>query len=288
MKFLSSILFIGAFTGCTFDKPSEKEDHTFVSYLDIKIDSLGRPPEVPYTVDLQKNKKRLIVVGTLHSMNPDNPMFTKIEEIFNELNPEITINEGGQVSKTFIDRDTAISSDGETGLLKFLCDKKGIKMLNGDMPESDEFYELSKEFSQEEALLFFASERFVLPYKYFNQTGNFDSLYENDFMKGYMEVNGIKLAPKEKTFSHYKMLYQKFFQLEFSMENIQPDNFSPIRKTHPFCEIARASKKTRDRYLAQQIESQLKQHDKVLVVFGAWHVLAIEPTLRQIINREDK
>ena len=62
----------------------------------------------------------------------------------------------------------------------------------------------------------------------------------------------------------------------------------PIKKTHHFCEVARKSKELRDKYLLKEIEEQLKYHDKVLVVFGGWHVLAIEPALKQIINRTEK
>jgi len=41
----------------------------------------------------------------------------------------------------------------------------------------------------------------------------------------------------------------------------------------------------RDKYLLQQIEKQVKQHDKVFVLFGGWHVLAIKPALTQIIKK---
>jgi hypothetical protein len=69
------------------------------------------------------------------------------------------------------------------------------------------------------------------------------------------------------------------------MNSIVSDDFSPIRKKHHFCEVVRKSKELRGNYLLQQIEEQLKHHDKVLVVFGGWHVLAIEPALAEIINK---
>ncbi len=203
------------------------------------------------------------------------------------MSPEVAINEGGEVLKMYTDRNTAIENNGEIGLLKFLCDKQKIKMINGDMPDDKEFEELSMAYSVDEALFFFASERFVLPYTYWDESGNIDSLYESDFIKGYLELCNIKLMPDKKSFSFYKQLYERYLKTKFSIKSICSDNFSPIRRKHHFCEVARKSKELRDKYLLRQIEEQLKNNDKVIVVFGGWHVLAIEPALKQIIKRAE-
>lgn len=288
LKFLIFVFFSGVLTSCDNFKTDIKEDYKLISYVYIKVDSLGKLPTNPYVVDLQKNSKHLIVIGTLHSRDTNNPMFIDIEKIFINLKPEIAINEGGQVKKTYSDRNSSIAMNGELGLLKFLCDNQNIKLINGDMSDDKEFYELSKIYSKDEALLFFASERFVLPYTYWDEKGNLESLYKSDFIEGYLEPCGINLKPEEKQFSYYKGLYKKYFNKEFNIDSISSDDFSPIRKKHYFCEVARKSKELRDRYLLQQIEEQLIHHDKVLVVFGGWHVLSIEPALKQIINRTGK
>ncbi|MDD3085377.1 MAG: hypothetical protein PHU32_05835 [Candidatus ainarchaeum sp.] len=285
MKFSVAILLIILFTNCNNSKPTLDENYETISYLEIKIDSLGNLPKTPYIIDLKRNQKRLVVIGTLHSRDTNNQMFPQIEKIYKELKPEVAINEGGQISKIYTDKKTAITNNGELGFLKFLCDKQNIKMLNGDMPDEKEFNELVKFSSREKALLFFASERFVLPYTYFGTKGNIESLYRSDFIEGYMAECGIKLKPEEKHFSYYKSLYEKYFNIPFSIDRINSDDFSPIRKTNDFCNVARKSKELRDKYLLKKIEEQLKHHNKVLVVFGGWHVLAIEPALKQIINR---
>ncbi|OFX49474.1 MAG: hypothetical protein A2046_06815 [Bacteroidetes bacterium GWA2_30_7] len=269
--------------GCQISENEKIKSYKLISYLDIKVDSLGNLPQSPYIVDLQNNKKHLIVIGTLHSRDTSNKMFTEIEKVFTNFKPDIAINEGGQINKTYTNRNTAIIKNGETGLLKYLCDKQNIKMINGDMPDSLEFNELSKNFSKKEALFFFASERFVLPCTYWNEKENLDSLYETDFIEGYLFAEGIKLTQEEKLFSFYKSMYKLFFYKEFNLENINSDDFSPIRKNHHFCEVARKSKELRDKYLLKKIEEQLTSYDKILIVFGGWHVLAIEPALNQII-----
>jgi hypothetical protein len=285
MKFLIFVTLINILTSCNNAKSEKTENYNLISYLDINIDSSGNLPKTPYIVDIQTDKKHLIVIGTLHSRDTNNLMFSDIEKIFITFKPDVAINEGGQIIKTYTDRNSAIVNNGELGLLKFLCDNQSIEMVNGDMPDDKEFYELSETYSKDEALLFFASERFILPYTYWDENGNLDSLYKSDFINDYLEPCGIKLTFEEKQFSYYKSLYKKYFDKEFNIDSICSDDFSPIRQEHHFCEVARKSKEFRDKYLLEQIEEQLKHHDKVLVVFGGWHVLAIEPALNQIIDK---
>lgn len=283
-KLLVFVSFYSTIISCQNPKNDTIENYQLISYLDIKVDSMGNLPKSPYIVDLQKNSKHLIVIGTLHSRDTANKMFSEIEKIFINFKPEIAINEGGCITKIYTDRNAAIINNGELGLLKFLCDNKKINILNGDMPDSLEFYELSKTYSKDEALFFFASERFVLPYTYWNENGNLDSLYKVDFIEGYLIPEGINLTSEEKQFSFYENLYKKYFSYEFSIDSINTNDFSPIRKKHHFCDVARKSKELRDKHLLKKIEEQLKNHNKVLVIFGGWHVLAVEPALKQIIN----
>lgn len=261
-------------------------DYQLVSYLEINIDSLGRLPENPYIVDVEKNGKRIIIVGTLHSRDTLDPMFISIENIFNKFKPTLAINEGGEVTNSYLDRNSAIDKDGEVGLLKFLCDGVKIKMINGDAQEKDEFFKLSKAFSREEALFFFASERFVLPIKHWG-TGEYylDELYQTDFIDGYIKRCGIELGEDEKTFEYYRKLYKKYFNKNFHIDDIKSDDFVTIKNQNHFSEVARKSCEYRDRHLLSLIEFELKKHDKLIVVFGGWHVLAIEPAIKQIIER---
>src|ERR1035437_4912123 len=152
IRFLIFAFFFGVITSCKNSNSGTTEKFKLISYLDIKVDSLGHLPKNPYIVDLHKNSKHLIVIGTLHSRDTANQLFADIERIFKDLKPEVAINEGGEVKKTYTDRNSAIVKNGELGLLKFLCDNQNIKMLNGDMPDDKEFDELAKAYSKDEAL----------------------------------------------------------------------------------------------------------------------------------------
>ena len=48
-------------------------------------------------------------------------------------------------------------------------------------------------------------------------------------------------------------------------------------------QIARTSDVVRDRYPLAVIRKALKDHDRVVVVFGGWHVLALKPVLNDVV-----
>lgn len=289
-SFLSLFCLVTIF-GCDNSVHNSSEEDGFVdypltSYLDIDVDSLGRLPENPYVVNVEKNGKHIIVVGTLHSRDTLDPLFISIEKLFNQFQPTVAINEGGKVTDSYLNRNNAIQKDGEVGLLKFLCDSLKIEMINGDAQEKDEFLMLSKAFSREEALFYYTSERFVLPLQHWaTEEYDIDSLYKTEFIDGYLNSCGIKLNSEEKTFDYYRNHYKQYFKKDFHIEDLNSDDFITIKKQHHFSELARKSCNFRDRHLLELIEKELKQHDRIIVVFGGWHVLAIEPAVKQIINK---
>ncbi|MEO6230945.1 MAG: hypothetical protein ABJB11_17590 [Ferruginibacter sp.] len=262
-----------------------QKKYELISYLKINVDSNGNLVKNPYVIDLHNKQKHLIVIGTQHSRDTSNNMFAVIEKIFYQLKPELIINEGGNLTKSFSSRNQAILKEGELGLEKFLADNAGIKTLNGDMNDKLEFEELSKAYSKEEALLFFASERFILPYAFGQYSGDLEKVYDSIFIKKYLLKEGISLTAKERKFSFYTKLYKKYFHQEFSLDNIDQFNFTPFRQQSRLNDVTRESKEIRDIALLETIEQQLKVHDTILVIFGGWHVLAIEPALKQIVER---
>ena len=269
-------------------KNSRNDRYTLVSYLDIKVDSVGNLPVNPYVVKYKAGKKELLVIGTQHTRDTLSPMFGIIEKLFAEFKPELVINEGGNLTKTFTGRNEAIKAQGELGLEKFLADKASIKTLNGDMNDKAEFEELSKAFSKEEALVFFASERFIFPYAFGQYEGDLGTLYDSLFIKKYLLKGGIVLTDEEKSFAYYKKAYKKYFKQDFTVETISQLDFTPFGKRHHFNDVTRKSKEIRDIALLKTIEAQMKLHDRVLVVFGGWHVLATEPALQEIMDRVNK
>ncbi|HEY8938126.1 MAG TPA: hypothetical protein VIM65_23045, partial [Cyclobacteriaceae bacterium] len=52
-----------------------------------------------------------------------------------------------------------------------------------------------------------------------------------------------------------------------------------------FGNVGRATKDVRDQALLKKIDDALNKYDRVFVVFGASHRVAVEPALKQIIQK---
>ncbi len=275
---------------CFVIKDSENTEYQLVSYLDIPVDSMGNLPKNPYVIDLSHREKRLVVLGTQHSFDSLNPMYESMERIFYNVLPDILINEGGDLHKSYTSLGQAITEDSDLGFDKYLADKLGIETVNGDEPQRLEFMELADAFSREEAIMFYGTERLLLPYVFGEYAGDLDHLYERKFIYNLMHYDDIKLSPEEQTFVYYQQGFEKFFggridwnNFDEVRNNINQLDFIPFGNQHHFNTVARKSKELRDIYLLRTIEEQLKLHDTVMVVYGGWHVLAIEPSLTTII-----
>ena len=269
-------------------QPAEKLYPT-VSYLDIKLDESGNLPENPYILEFENGKKKIVFCGVNHLTNNSditNPMFVKIEKKFFDVSPNVSINEGGDISKKlYKSKQEALLKDGEIGLLKIVSDSLKIKTVDGDMLAKLEFQELLKHYSIGDFLAYIVTERFMWTLKGEHVTDHkeIDKRY-SQFIQTYIIKSGeVKLNRNEQTLAFYKSNYEKLLNRKFSIEELEPTNpFEPIGK---FQEIGRKSKEIRDQYLLKTIDSLLDTHDKIFIVFGGWHLLTCEPGLRQIINR---
>lgn len=267
-----------------------KKLYPTVSYLDIKLDESGNLPENPYILEFENGKKKIVFCGVNHLTNNSditNPMFVKIEKKFFDVTPNVSINEGGDISKkVYKSKQEALLKDGEIGLLKIVSDSLKIKTVDGDMLAKLEFQELLKHYSIGDFLAYIVTERFMWTLKGEHVTDHkeIDKRYAQ-FIQTYIIKSGeVKLNRNEQTLAFYKSNYEKLLNRKFSIEELEPTNpFEPIGK---FQEIGRKSKEIRDQYLLKTIDSLLDTHDKIFIVFGGWHLLTCEPGLRQIINRK--
>lgn len=270
-------------------KHSEKLYST-VSYLDIKLDESGNLPENPYILEFENGKKKIVFCGVNHlTDNSDikNPMFAKIEKKFFDIAPNISINEGGDISKkVYKSKQEALLKDGEIGLIKIISDSLEIKTVDGDMMAKSEFKELLKHYSKGEFLVYIVTERFMWSLKgeYITDPKEIDKRYSQFIQNYIIKFGEVQLKANERTLDFYKSNYEKLLNRKFNLNELEPTNpFNPIGK---FQEIGRKSKEIRDQYLLKTIDDLLNTNDKIFVVFGGWHLLTCEPGLKQIINRK--
>jgi hypothetical protein len=266
---------------------SEKINH-FETRNYVTVGRMFDSIKAPYIIDIQNKNKRIVFIGCEHQSDSTHEQFKEIERYFNAFKPQIAFNEGGQAKDSihYATINEGIKKDGETGVLKYFADKTGIKMLNGDMSDSLEFATTTKIHSKEEMYVYYIVERIAVPYKY-GAYGKapFEQVF-NEKIERYFAKRGFDLTQEEKTFLHFKNVYKKWTKQDFNIADFDIEAFDYVNDNCKFCAIGRTSKMVRDSVLLTKIDAALDEFDRVIVTFGHGHALAVEPALKQIINRK--
>ncbi len=250
----------------------------------------GKFPVIIY--ERIKGNKHLIFIGEQHGNDINDNRFDTIQKYFNSLNPNVALNEGGQIADTlhFTTKNNAIEKNGALGLLKYLSDSNKIKLLNADCPDSIEVASLLKYFPKNLLLFSFVTQRFITQYlaKHNNSTILLNKEYKI-FIETYLVKRcRLNLTEAEKEWKYYEQLFTKYN----SNQSIDLKNFDG-RLTEKYydengilSEFGRKSLAIRDSFLVTNIYNNLQKHDKVFIVFGAAHLFSIKPTLDKIFKKD--
>jgi hypothetical protein len=287
----------GVFLGIFSCQPeTDQSSYKTIDYLTVrkKLDTLNvdmnKNGYRPTVTVLKNGRKRLTFFGASHIRNTDAPQFRALEQAFLTQQPQIAFNEGGYIakSKQYTSSERAIKSDGERGLLKYLCDRQHIAMLNGDMTTKDEFTALLNRFPKDQVYLYMAVERFLNPYRQGYIKGlSFEKAFQQEHV-AYLEQNGFTLTAQEKTTTYLKSLYATYFHRALDLGNLVEVHDYYLTDPGIFGQIGRASKEVRDQALLVKIDKSLDDYDRVFVVFGGSHWVAVQPGLQYIIDKPRK
>ena len=275
--------------GCKEQPKGNLSGITHFETLDyVRVGQLFDSIKTPYIIDVSKGNKRVVFVGCDHQVPFTHPQFGAIEKYFKALQPQVCFHEGGPVADSlrFKTLKEAVEKYGETGALKLWADSAGIKMHDGDMSAKEEFTLTSKYHTQEEWYLYYIVERIIIPF-YYDKNGKLplDSVFNKD-TRGYFTRNGLKMTTEQLNFNHFKTVYQKYTGKPFDIQTVDIEAFDYVNPNCRFCAIGRTSKMVRDSVLLTKIDNALNQYDRIMVTFGHGHALAVEPALKEIINRK--
>ncbi|MGL4630708.1 MAG: hypothetical protein ACRCVT_05820 [Leadbetterella sp.] len=291
MKSIFFVFTLFVFCSCK-SKTDKKSLYPTIDYLLVKrkLDTLNAEIKLtgykPTFTTLTKGNKTIVFFGASHVQDSLHPQFEALRRVFIDLKPEVAFNEGGQLpdSLHFRSLGKAIEADGETGLAKYLCDNNGTKLFNGDMDTSEEFKILLKHFPKEQVFLYLAIERFLHPYK----NGYLANLpIEQAYQKGFIAYLRKHNFPVDsESLDYIKTLYMKYFKTPLTMGTLIEVHDYYLMNTGIFGKIGRKSKDIRDQVLLQKIDDSLDTFDRVFVVFGASHWVAVQPALNYIISKK--
>lgn len=237
----------------------------------------------------QLNGKQLIYFGEQHCNDPKDNRFNKILWYFKKFNPEILLNEGGDIDQKlhYLNKYTAIKEQGTLGFLKFIADQNKIKVKNADCPDSIETKFLLKKFKKDDVLFSFVLQRFLPQFIQSHDKKKNLKLEYNNFVTNYLNKRCLfGLTKQESSWDYFKSLYLRYTDKMFSIDHFDLSESEKYNEKNIFGEIAQTSMQIRDSVILTNIYNTFKKYDKVMVVFGALHLMAEKPTLDKMFEKK--
>ena len=233
----------------------------------------GHKHEVPYIVDVRRADSRLILFGCLHTTDPRDPTFDRIESVFARFAPDYAMHEGTPPAPEPI-REVAIRRHGESGLVTHLAARSGIETTSMDIPLPIEARMLRSRLSQREALVFLVVRQLA---SFNRKTARMDfDGYFGDFFDLIAEPLGASMI----TWPLIECLHRQITGRELLRQEISGHETNPMRDELLTQRIATLSNRLRDEYMLGQLTDALAQHHRVFATVGVTHAVMLEPALR--------
>lgn len=257
--------------------------------------------ETPYIFELSAgDDKALYYFGTPHRRDPQDPLFSEIEDAFNKANPDIVFVEGvsvrGDLDKfnervKAATREEAIEHMGESGFTLKLGVEKGIEWRSPE-PTDEDLYNnlLAKGFSKDQ----------IFAWDVFHILPQYNRLMDKQGFKQYV-AGFIERFKRSTNWDDFDYSYERAIQLgeqilgrSVDVEN-EPDALDLIdpipweevkEKQTTLNRIGEASSLFRDRKIVSDIADAVKTHKRVFVVYGASHAAMQEPALRKLTEQK--
>lgn len=255
------------------------------SYLSLPINAAGIPRALPFVWERQEQGRHIAIIGTRHVFDPNSPMYPKVEAIFVRVRPQLVLHESSApAGLSMLDRSEAIKTGADLGFAAHLAKKYGAEFESADALPRQEIAALLQSYSKEEVFVFLTAQRHIGSSKNPDLTSSANEYPR--FYKEYLLANGFPPKTEWTSWQAFAASYRRITGRAFSSKNWDKDLFSPISNSGRLSEIARASNGIRDRHLLASVQIALRKYDRVVVVFGNWHVLALEPILEQVMPRK--
>jgi hypothetical protein len=253
-------------------------------YLALPLDATDEPAQVPYVWERRAGGKHLVVIGTKHSRDPASPMFARIEAIAARVRPQIVLHESAAPpGLETLARDEAIAVGADVGFAVHLAAAHDAVLRSGDAPEREEFAALLAAYPAQEVLVFLTAQRLIGN----DEPPDLDAAAAHypAFFADYLAANGIPRREGWDTGAGWLREYERVVGSALTPATWRAERLSAVRDAGKLSDMARATNAVRDRSLLAAIDRALREHDRVLVVFGSWHVLALEPVLEGALDR---
>lgn len=268
----SLIILLFAFSVAT----AQEKDAKIMTYDEY----VKASPGFPYIVELQIGKGALLYFGAQHIYDPKNPQTAQIEKLWKKFRPTVAYYEstGTSLSKTV---DEAVSTSGESGLVRFLAARDKIPAFSLEPNRNDEVAMMLKTYTPEQIKVFFV----VRQVPQFRERKNDQKLEEfmTTFLRNVSYIAGLENAPPNTITELDKSSLWLSPQLQ-DWRTADRSWSDPAATKAYTNQIARLSSEFRDLHMVKLLIDKVRQGERVFAVVGGSHVVMQEPVLKATSN----
>lgn len=253
------------------------------SYLRLKDST--RLEDAPHVWERTEGRKHIVIIGTYHLLDPQARMYQRMAAIFERVRPQFILHESVAPDDLATEtRDQAIRRGADLGFTVQLARQSGVPTESGDAPAREEMAELLAHHSASEVFVYLVATRLIGSYR--SPDLREDVAEYPAFFRAQIVDNGIPVQAGWESWDGFSQEYRRVTGHSLAAKTWEPRLLDPTLNLGCLNEVARTSDTLRDRYLFAAIRRSLQKYDRVIVVFGDDHVLALESSLKGLFENE--
>jgi hypothetical protein len=246
----------------------------------LRLKGSAKFNSAPYVWERTYGKKHIVVIGTFHLLDPQAPMYRRMAAIFERVQPQFILHESTAPDDLATEtREQAIRRGADLGFTVELARQSGVPTESADASPREEMKELLARHSADEVFVYLVATRLIGSYR--NPDLKEAASEYPAFFDSQIVGNGIPVKKEWGSWAGFLSEYRRVARRSLTAKTWDPQLLDPTQNMGRLNAVARTSDTLRDRYLIAAIRRSLQKYDRVIVVFGSAHVVAIEPMLEK-------
>jgi len=232
----------------------------------------------PYIVEIEsQNGGALLLYGSEHTQDPNDPQIADILNRWNNFHPTIALVESrlGFFVEGF---QNPITKYGEMGLVFSLAKKDNISTYTWEMPRELEIQYVMEKYQKEQVALFYILRPYFSNLRY-GKPDDPDAV-AIDYINERRDYPGI-----ESVITSVEQI-DAIWQRDFSDESDWRDTSDQFGLPGYLDEIAIRSNEVRDEHFVRVIVDLVQKGERVFAIAGSSHAVKLEPALQATFPSE--
>lgn len=254
------------------------------------------PYSSPYLTEFLTGQKKLIFLANDHTSSINSSTHKTIEKAINDFNPQFLILEGFDTNeginplfyqkKSETCKVTDSTNCNEVRYAAYLAIKSKISFCGGEPSEKEVIDEMLQHKRSIHDYMGLSIVRMISQWKRQDRSSKDLKQLITDYISGF---DPSLFKSSIVNYESFLSWYQNFTKKKFSFESINNEDTAPFASplATPLQNLAAEGDIAREQHLQKVIQEKVNQYDRVLVVYGAGHLVKHRPALEKMF-REHK